>query len=53
MKPYDLVMCPLKPFNAGTKQISVVILQLVIEDYLTDRLLGNMNITRISILQQA
>ena len=43
----------LKPLNAGTKQICVVILQLVIKNYLTDRLLSNMNITRISTLLQA
>ena len=45
-------MTILKPFNAGTKQISVVILQLVIKNYLTDCLLSNMNITRVSILLQ-
>ena len=41
-------MTILKPFNAGTKQISVVILQLEIENYLMDWLLSNINITRVS-----
>ena len=45
-------MTILKPFNAGTKQISVVILQLEIENYLMDWLLSNINITRVSILLQ-
>ena len=48
-----LYMTILKPFNAGTKQISVVILQLIIKNYLTDWLLSNMKITRVSLLLQA
>ena len=43
----------LKPFNAGTKQISVVILQLEIKNYLMHWLLSNISITRVSILLQA
>ena len=46
-------MTILKPFNAGIKPISVVILQLVIKNYLMDWLLSNMNIIRVSILLQA
>ena len=45
-------MTIIKPFNAGTKQISVVILQLEIKKYLTDWLLSNKNVTRVSILLQ-
>ena len=46
-------MTIIKPFNAGTKQISVVILQLEIKNYLTDWLLSNINITTVSTLLQA
>ena len=46
-------MTTIKPFNAGTKQISVVILRLKIKNYLTDWLLSNINITKVSILLQA
>ena len=46
-------MTIIKPFNAGTKQISVVILQLEIKNYLTDWLLSNVNITKVSTLLQA
>ena len=46
-------MTIIKPFNAGTKQISVVILQLEIKTYLMDWLLSNINITSASILLQA
>ena len=46
-------MTIIKPFNAGTKQISVVILQLEIKNYLMDWLLSNINITSASILLQA
>ena len=46
-------MTIIKPFNAGTKQISVDILQLEIKNYLTDWLLSNVNITKVSILLQA
>ena len=45
-------MTIIKPFNAGTKQISAVILQLEIKNYLTDWLLSNINITRVNILLQ-
>ena len=41
-------MTIIKPFSAGTKQISVVILHLEIINYLTDWLLSNINITRVS-----
>ena len=46
-------MTIIKPFNAGTKQISVVILRLEIKNYLTDWSLNNVNITKVSILLQA
>ena len=44
-------MTKLKLFNAGTKQISVIILQQDIKNYLTDWLLSNISITRVSILK--
>ena len=40
-------MCIMKPFNAGTKQISVVILQLVMINYHMDWLHSNMNKTMV------
>ena len=40
-------MTILKPFNAGTKQINVVILQLEIKNYLMGWLLSNMNNNKI------
>ena len=46
-------MTIITPFNAGTKQISVGILQLEIKNYLTDWLLSNVNIAKVSILLQA
>ena len=46
-------MTIIKPLNAGTKRISVVILRLEIINYLTDWTLSNVNITKVGILLEA